>query len=501
MHDLSRRRFIQLVGHAGGAAAAYSTMAAMGLLPTPAAYAGPPPLPAGSGRGVRVVVLGAGIAGMVAAYELRKAGYTCSVLEARARPGGRCWTLRGGDVIDESDSTQRLTWDAGDHMYCNAGPARLPHHHEGMLAYCRELEVPLEVMVNDAGALLQDDEVNGGKPMPARALAEGGRGVVAELAARAVDKGALAAPFTAADGESLRDFLRHFGGLDRKLGRRGSAVDVRALLRPGFWRGPLVPDDGLDHAPTMLQPVGGMARIAQAFARALGPIITFNAEVTHLEHTRGGARVTWKDRRGGAAQTVEAPYVVCTLPLPLLRRIDAALAPTVRTAARVGGYLPAVRVAFQADRRFWELDDQIHGGISWTTRDITQIWYPSHGVHQKKGVLMGAYIWTSSIGEAFERRPPGERLALAIASGERLHPGYGRQVSRGASVAWGKIPFSEGAWASLPHDVRDRLRKPDGAVHFAGEHLSDLPGWQEGALLSAHAVVADIGERVRAKKL
>ena len=83
---LSRRNLIHLVGKAGGVAAAYHTMAAMGLLAVPAAYAGPPALPPGHGR--RVVIIGAGIAGMVLAYELRKSGYTPLVLEARSRPGG-----------------------------------------------------------------------------------------------------------------------------------------------------------------------------------------------------------------------------------------------------------------------------------------------------------------------------------------------------------------------------------------------------------------------------
>jgi monoamine oxidase len=102
---ISRRRLIHQVGRAGGVAAAYRTMAAMGLLPVSAAYAGPPVLPPGSGAGRTVVILGAGIAGMVAAMELRKLGYRCVVLEARNRAGGRNWTLRGGEMVQETDST------------------------------------------------------------------------------------------------------------------------------------------------------------------------------------------------------------------------------------------------------------------------------------------------------------------------------------------------------------------------------------------------------------
>src|ERR1043166_6496303 len=155
---LTRRRFINLVGRAGGYAAVYNTMAAMGLLPVPA-YAGPPQLAPGSGRGVRVVILGAGIAGLTAAYELTKAGYDCVMLdardragagartsaltpayeltragydcpvpEARDRPGRRAWTLRGGDRVEETGSVQTVAWANGEHLYFNAGPARLPQH-------------------------------------------------------------------------------------------------------------------------------------------------------------------------------------------------------------------------------------------------------------------------------------------------------------------------------------------------------------------------------------
>src|SRR5690242_14787975 len=153
---LSRRGLIHLVGQAGGVAAAYHTMAAMGLLPIPDAYAGPPQLPPGHGK--RIVIIGAGIAGMVLAWELRKAGYSPAILEARDRAGGRNWSLRGGDAVRETDSVQHVMWDAAAHLYFNPGPARLPQHHQGILSYCRALDVPLEIMCNDnRNALLHDD--------------------------------------------------------------------------------------------------------------------------------------------------------------------------------------------------------------------------------------------------------------------------------------------------------------------------------------------------------
>ena len=213
---LTRRRLLNLVGKAGGAAAAYRTMAAMGLLPVPAAYAGPPELPPGSGHGISVVIVGGGIAGMVAALELGKAGYRCRVLEARARPGGRNWTLRSGDRVEEVDGSQAVAWEAGPHMYFNPGPARIPYHHQGILSYCRALGVPLEPLVNDnRGAYFHDDKVLGGKTVLLRQGITDARGFVAELAAKTLDREALDAGVSLADKERIAAFLKDFGALGK----------------------------------------------------------------------------------------------------------------------------------------------------------------------------------------------------------------------------------------------------------------------------------------------
>src|SRR5690348_17008363 len=101
----TRRGFLNAVGRAGGAAALYEVMTAMGLLRVPAAFAGPPPLRPGSGTGTRIVILGAGIAGLTAGYELLKAGYEVIILEANQRAGGRSYTVRRGDAIEEITGT------------------------------------------------------------------------------------------------------------------------------------------------------------------------------------------------------------------------------------------------------------------------------------------------------------------------------------------------------------------------------------------------------------
>ena len=522
---LSRRRFIHLVGNAGGAAAAYNTMAAMGLLPVPDAYAGPPALPAGSGAGTTVAILGAGIAGMVAAHELAKAGYAVRVLEARARPGGRNWSLRAGDIVEETDTTQTVGWDRAEHLYFNPGPARLPYHHQGILGYCRELGVPLEVMINDnRGAYFQDDAAFDGAPQLARRVINDARGFVAELAAKALDRDQLDHPVSIEDKERLREFLRAFGALDDQLAYRGSAragyaeppgagthegkpnqpIDLHQLLLSDFWRDKMQFGEGPTQAATMLQPVGGMGRIGAAFGRKLGKSIVYGAEVIQLRRVGAGARIIWRDRKTGYGSALDADHVICTIPFPVLRRLDADFAPEIAAAIASVAYVPAAKIAFQAERRFWELDHQIYGGISWTSRDITQIWYPSAGLHQPKGILVGAYIWTDALGEAFAAKLPAQRAADAISDGTRIHADYGAALAQPVSVAWGKIPFSGAAWAEWSRDTRrdayPRLLGGDGPFHFAGEHMSYITGWQEGAVLSAHETIKAIAERVRAKR-
>lgn len=155
---MNRRTLLRLVGRAGGTVAVLTTMKAMGLLHSAVTGTERPNLPKSSGDDVKVAILGAGIAGMTAAYELSQAGYECTILEARDRAGGRCWTIRGGDTITELDSEQTCKFESEDYLYLNPGPARIPHHHQGILSYCKEFGIPLQVIVNENRACyLQDD--------------------------------------------------------------------------------------------------------------------------------------------------------------------------------------------------------------------------------------------------------------------------------------------------------------------------------------------------------
>ncbi|NUR99511.1 MAG: FAD-dependent oxidoreductase, partial [Kribbellaceae bacterium] len=189
----TRRQFLQQVGITGGAGVLYSTMSALGLTSvaeTPA-YAAPTRVEL-NGRNKHVVILGAGIAGLTSAYELLKAGYKVTLLEARNRPGGRNWTVRGGTVeTDLAGNTQRATFSPGQYM--NAGPARLPQHHV-TLDYCRELGVAIEPFVNqnaDAYLYREGTTALSNKAIRHRTAKADVYGYVAELLETATDQGAL----------------------------------------------------------------------------------------------------------------------------------------------------------------------------------------------------------------------------------------------------------------------------------------------------------------------
>jgi monoamine oxidase len=180
----TRREFLRKVAQAGGYRATYLTMQAMGLLGT-AALAEPLALEPGSRHGTKVVILGAGIAGLSAAYELGKAGYDCTVLEARDRVGGRDWTIRRGATLDMSDGTRQVC-EFDEDLYWNAGAARLPSHHQAMLGYCNELGVALEVEVNtNRGALLHNPSANDGRPIELRQAINDTRGEISQLLGKA----------------------------------------------------------------------------------------------------------------------------------------------------------------------------------------------------------------------------------------------------------------------------------------------------------------------------
>ncbi len=517
---LTRRMLLHRVGAIGGAGATYAMMELLGLAAVTPASAETFALPPAPGGGRKVVILGAGIAGLVAAYELSRAGYDVRVIEARDRVGGRVWTVRGGDLVQHfGRPNQRAQYADGN--YLNAGAARIPSTHRGILGYAHRLGVAMQPFVNLNRNARWDF---GGKVQQERRIIFDTRGSIAELLAKAIDKGALDREVSKDELAMVRRFLGPWAGVgaDGKFvptDGSGFKSEPGAYEAKGVvfdhalpWNELVPPGSVLPHLfetindmqMTMLQPVGGMDQIANAIYAQVKPAVLLGSPIKAVRRAGNGVSV-----EHGAGMVTQADYCVCTLPLTALRRIENDFSPSKKAAIKKSpAYLPSVKVAFEGPR-FWERDDGIYGGPAWTDRLNENILYPSDNFGAPTGVLVAAYCagWTvDGNPEKFAALSHEERFAISLASVEAMHPGKARLLGKPLTVAWGDVPYSEGVTANWPDFVSSGQRgseyaeliKPEGPIVFAGEHLSYQPAWQEGGVLTAHRAIERVHEMAAA---
>ncbi|WP_375428577.1 flavin monoamine oxidase family protein [uncultured Sphingomonas sp.] len=523
---VTRRRFLGRLGLVGGLSATLGAMHALGLAGEAAAQdlTG---LPVTMGRGKHVVVLGAGIAGLAAALELERIGFLVTLLEARGRVGGRAWTVRDGEKIEmigEETQTARFS----DGIYFNAGPARIPSFHQGLLGYARKYGVPIEVEVNSSRSayIMADD----GSKLRMRTAINDTRGHIAELLSKAIGKGSLDTELTAADREKLLPFLKAYGDLDETQTFTGTersgfgnapgagvtfaspskGMPLSRLL--GNQRLPMtVFEDNLYMQATMFEPVGGMDRIHKAMDAALRRPALLGAEVTRIRNRAEGVEVAYRDGASGVVETVRADYLLCTIPFPVLAKIDTNFSPALKRIVAGVVYDHSNKVAFESPR-FWERE-QIYGGISFVGGPTNLVWYPSAGLHGERGMLLACYASGQTAAE-FAKRPITEQIAFSRGVVDRLHPGHGGDLMNGVAVNWSKVPYSLGPWpdwraggANGRQEARidtaefRALQREEGRVYFASAALSQTPGWQEGGIQSAHMQVMALAKRVTAEAL
>jgi monoamine oxidase len=484
---LSRRAFL---AHAGTALAA-PALAACGRAGSRRA----PP-----GERTRVVVIGAGLAGLAAAHELTRAGVEVRVLEARSRPGGRVHTLR--DPFD-------------DGLHAEAGAVFVPGDHAQTLRFCREFGVALRPEMEGRGGAGSRLFVGGASvrvrpgertawPLPLKhremGLTPGElRSVYLAPVVDAIgDPEHPLWPGDAAlryDAVTMGQLLRH----------RGASPGAVALMRLGYldeW------GDGIDAVSALglmrdlaasrggagsFRIVGGSDRLPAAMAARLGSAIRYGAAATAIEQGRRGVRVRYA--ADGRERTVGADRVVCAIPFTLLRRMSVHPPLSAPKQAAVA-QLPATsvtRVYLQVRERFWDAAD---GDAVATDLPIMLAAHATAGQEGTRGILE-AFVTGASARE-LARLPAVECVRRVREQMGRVHPGLNARVERAAVFAWDRDPWARGDYVWFrPGQVRalaPHLATAEGRVHFAGDHTSTRPGWMQGALDSGLRAAAEVLE-------
>ena len=341
------------------------------------------------------------------------------------------------------------------------------------------------------------------------------RGHVSELLSKCVAHGALDAEVSKEDRERMMAFLKVYGPLDSsgkyggsdragyktppgagaELGLVDTPADMRTLLDENFWDA-LLTEEAWDWQATMMQPVGGMDRIPYAFARELGPVILYSSPVTEIKKTSKGVLVSYS--HDNTAKQIAADYCISALPFEMLKKIPHDLSPAFKRVVDESTPMGFFKIAWES-RRFWEQDYNIYGGLSYLGQGLSPVWYPSSRLMHDTGVVVAGY--EEEMNTPFWKLTLEEKFAQSRRSIEKLHPGHGKELRNPAFCGWRRVKWNEGSWidsyggGAPGYSV---VIEGDGPIYFAGDTVSHLVGWQEGAALSARRAVSMISEKVTA---
>lgn len=525
---LTRRRFLHLTGATLGSAGVLNMLNAWGQNAMDGLTE--PPKLDGSGQGTSVIVIGAGPGGCPAAYELMQLGYDVTVIEARDRVGGHVWTIRGGSTGEEyGKGVQTCDWPEG--FWWDAGPSRVPFYHNGFFHYCKEFNVPLMDHKNlNLNGWVYAENIDGGldsKKMRLHEFQADMAGHSSQYLANALDQNSLDEELTEEDLEHWKNYLINWGILDPKdltykksdhrgynvlpdvysSGEENEPYPLKDLLpfADSIMQsagGYLAATSVFDWQTTLVKPKDGMDKLYEVgFKDALGDRLKLNCPVTRINQSDAGVEVTYTNNETGEEETASADYVLCNIPLSALLKVQVNFSDSMNTAIRSVPYDMALRMGIGFKRRFWEEDDWIYGGQSFS--NISQLGilsYPDdHYLSSDGGVMLGMYNFDRDA--AFvSSLPYEERAALALELGSKIHPQMKDEYISAFSVAWHQEPYSLGAWPSYTQESRDQvmpiLQEPDGRIYLVGEHLSHVNAWMEGAVQAAWMQVEKLHTRV-----
>ena len=478
-HDLSRRTFLKRSLFATAALAAGPLRVSS---EAPAA-ASQPASPASRGPRRQVLVVGAGLAGLAAAYELAQAGHEVTLLEARSRAGGRVQTLRE---------------PFADGLYVEAGAVTVHDTHDWTIHYARLCDLPLDPIPHSPGEILY--QVRGQRIGPEtlspfdltpEEKALGRRGI----RERYLQPLLLEVGDTTAPGWPRPELLE----LDRisfaeLLRRRGASPGAASLLRMGF---PDLLGDGADavSALDLLREAaqraaakqsftvrGGSDRLPLALAARLTDRIQYGSPVVRIEQDATAVRAVVET--GGVHRTLSADYLICTVPFPVLRSIEIVPPlPVEKQRAIAELQLTSVSWIFlQTRTRFWE--SQGLSGVVLTDRPWSVFTRPPDPASHR-GILESYSAGVEARRIAKIRESP---LLPAVREAAAIFPELPDQFEGGAAKLWDEDEWARGAYTWFKpgqmHSLLPLIGRSEGRLLFAGEHASDHPGWMQGALAS-----------------
>ena len=467
---------------------------------TVAAASGIAPIAARRAAPKRVIIVGAGLAGLCAAYELEALGHDVTVLEAQTRPGGRVQTLR--DPFD-------------DGLFAEAGASRIPTSHDLTLAYVRKFDlrlVPFEpaslssirYAYGQRSRILPDAtfEWPSGIPADQKRLtpAEVRQRYVAPLVDEITD------PLSSA---WMPKSLEKYDRVTRDEYLRTQSVSKAALHMMNLGSTPVarfrsfldvLHENAVDRElrrragiqnDQFLKIDGGNDRLPRAFADRLAGRIKYACPVHRIEHDARGARVFF--RTGNVVESSDAGYVVCAVPFSTLRSVafSPALTPGKRTVIDTLPYESVTRIYVQSRDRYWMREGL--SGFADTDHPM-EIWDSTYGQPGTRGILMSFNRGPKA--QEIGRQSEAAQLRFGVRTIEQVYPGIRKTYERGFVKVWDRDPWARGAVAYLlPGQVsslQPHIARAEGRIYFAGEHASSVRGWMQGALESGRRAATEI---------